>query len=470
MTTPREPSRLGRLKAQYRQVVLRDEVRDNILRTIDQHFSAELEPPRSTEEPSRSPRGRVLMGAATAFALATAVLLVWGVRRPQKLEAVVSAVSGQALSDGEKTRVLGPDVRVSEGQRLRTFAASALETRVGKHLMAVSSDSSLWLDSLRPQDLRFRLERGQATWTVSPLGPGGRLRVLAGDLSVEVVGTVFSVERNSECSSVSVRSGRVAISYKGTIGEVRAGESRRFCPALATVTAPLPAERESAGASTNAVRDTERRVASEAPTTHASSVRKGDEQPPAASRRLASVVATSPAGHSPMRAESLSEEERLFRDASRAEGDAWWRGRRLQDYLARFPDGTFAEDALFQLIRLSYTDGNAAEVVRLSDQFLRRYHRGRRAIEVRLLYVQSSIELGLPPSRSLVVLESLLPHLGSLPRSQREQATYLAILAYCGSPETQSCGPWIDRYLGEFPQGIYAPRVRRSQMERANHP
>jgi hypothetical protein len=308
------------------------------------------------------------------------------------------------------------------------------------------------------------------TWTVSPLGPGGRLRVLAGDLSVEVVGTVFSVERYGECSSVSVHSGRVAIAHKGNTGEVRAGESRRFCPALATVTAPLPAERESTGASTNSVRDTERKVASEAPTTHASSVQKGDERPLAPVRRLASVVATSPAGHSPMRAESLSEEERLFRDASRVEGDARWRGRRLQDYLARFPDGTFAEDALFQLIRLSYSDGYAAGVVRLSDQFLRRYHRGRRTIEVQLLYVQSSIELGLPPSRSLVVLESLLPHLGSLSRSHREQAIYLAILAYCGSPAAQSCGPWIDRYLGEFPQGIYAPRVRRSQMERADRP
>ena len=462
MTIPREPSRLARLKAQYRQVILRDEVRDNILRTIDQHLSSELEPTRSTEEPSRS---RVVMGAAAVFALATAVLLVLGLRRPQKLEAVVSAVSGQALSDGENPRVLVPDVRVSEGQRLRTFASSALETRVGKHLMAVSSDSSLWIESLRPQDLRFRLERGQVTWTVSPLGPGGRLHVLAGDLSVEVVGTVFSVERNDECSSVWVRSGRVAIAHKGITGEVRAGESRRFCPALATVTEPLPTERESAGASTNSVRDTERMVAGTAPTTLASSVQKGDERPLAPVRRLASVVATSPAGHSPVRAESLSEEERLFRDASR--GDRG-RGRRLQDYLARFPDGTFTEDALFQFIRLSYTDGDAAEVVRLSDQFLRRYHRGRRAIEVQLLYVQSSIELGLPPSQSLLVLESMLPHLGSLSRSQREQAIYLAILAYCGSPETQSCGPWIDRYLEEFPQGIYAPRVRRSHMERAN--
>jgi hypothetical protein len=168
--------------------------------------------------------------------------------------------------------------------------------------------------------------------------------------------------------------------------------------------------------------------------------------------------------------EAWSEEERLFRDASRPGDNAWERARRLHVYLARFPEGTFAEDALFQLIRLSYADGKAAQVLRLSDQFLRRYHHGRRTKAVQLLHVQSSVELGLPPSRSLSVLESLLPHLASLPRSEREQAAYLAILAYCGSPRTPMCTRWRERYLGEFPHGRYAPEVRNSQLEAAERP
>jgi hypothetical protein len=168
--------------------------------------------------------------------------------------------------------------------------------------------------------------------------------------------------------------------------------------------------------------------------------------------------------------EALSDEERLFRDASRSKGDAAAHAVRLQEYLTRFPNGMFAEDALFQLIRDSYAAGNSAQVLHFSEQFLYRFHRGRRTSEAQLLYVQSSLEMGLPPGQSLGVVESLLSHLDSLPRNQREQATYLAILAYCGSPRPQSCRQWSDRYLERFPHGLYADQVRRSQMERGTDP
>jgi hypothetical protein len=177
-----------------------------------------------------------------------------------------------------------------------------------------------------------------------------------------------------------------------------------------------------------------------------------------------------PAGAPLPRTEALSDEERLFRDASRTEGDTSSRALRLQEYLARFPNGMFAEDALFQLIRDSYAAANSAQVLHFSEQFLHRFHRGRRTSEVQLLYVQSSIEMGRPPGQSLDVVESLLSHLDSLPRNQREQATYLAILVYCGSPRPQSCRQWIDRYLERFPHGLYAAEVRRSQIERSNDP
>jgi hypothetical protein len=143
---------------------------------------------------------------------------------------------------------------------------------------------------------------------------------------------------------------------------------------------------------------------------------------------------------------------------------------RLQEYLARFPDGLFAEDALFQLIRDSYATANPGQVLRFSEQFLARHHRGRRTSEVQLLYVQSLIEMGLPPGQSLAVLESLLSHLDSLALSQREQATYLAILAYCSAPKPLLCRQWIDRYLERYPHGLYAAQVRRSQMERGSSP
>jgi hypothetical protein len=466
VTGPREPGRLGKLRAQYRQVVLREKIRDEILRTMDRHFSSGAAWGSVRSAPSRSFRWPVIAGTTAASALVATILLLSGGRESHSFDAVVSAVSGQAFSEGESTRILAPEVHVPEGQRLRTSGSSTLETQVGAHHVAVSPESSLLLESLQPQDLVFRLERGGATWSVSPLAPGGHLRVLAGDVWVEVVGTVFTVERHGSCSSVSVQSGRVVISHKGTVGEMQAGESRRFCPLASTAPAAEPTQTAAGGTQGRTPREAEKKEQPARP------VRIREAAPSAPARRLASLgggpttsVATAPAGP-----EDLSEEERLFRDAARAGSDAWTRARRLQDYLERFPEGTFAEDALFQLIRLSYVEGNPAQVIRLGDQFLRRHQHGRRAHEVQLLYVQSSIESSLPPGQSLPVLESLLPHLGALPPREREQATYLAILTYCSSHRTQLCAQWSERYLEEFPNGAYASEVRRNHTERTARP
>lgn len=439
MTTPHEPSRLGRLKAHYRQVVLRDEIRDGILRTMDRHSPLGTRSVLAPSRPARLLRRSMIVGVATASALAATALLVWAALGPQQPQPAVASAPGQTAPGDRGAAGL------HEGQRLRASAAGTLETAVGPHRVSVSPDTDLWLERSQPQDLRFRLDRGRATWTVSPLRPGGHLRVVVGEVSVEVLGTVFTVERSGECSSVSVRSGRVAVRYRETAGEIRASESRRFCPGTTALATPEPTGRESGA-------------------------QQREASPPVSARRLAAVAAPPPPAPARVPPQAWSEEERLFRDASRLEDNAWARARRLHDYLTRFPEGTFAEDALFQLIRLSYADGNPAQVLRLSEQFLRRYHQGRRTRAVQLLHVQSSVELGLPAHASLPVLESLLPHLDSLPRSEREQAAYLAILAYCGSPRTQLCTRWSERYLGEFPHGRYAPEVQRSQTEAAGHP
>ena len=465
--TTRASSRLRKLKEQYRQVVLREEVREKILRTILQDSSAQPGSANATSS-SRSSRWRSLGWGAVAVGVVGCALFAWGLNRQAKLDVVVSAVRGQVFSDGAKTRLLGPHVHLAEGQRLRTSAASTVETKVGAHIVAVSADSSLMFESLKSQDLIFRLERGWVNMTVAPLGTGKRLRVVAGELSVEVVGTVFSVAREGDCSSVSVRSGRVATSHQGIAGEVRAGEERRFCPAAALATRSMPSPGEVPAA--RGLRDAEKKIAVEATGQAPPSAQTHEERPSLPKGRLEAAQAVPPAEAPLPRTEALSDEERLFRDASRTEGDASSRSLRLQDYLARFPNGMFAEDALFQLIRDSYAAENSAQVLQFSEQFLHRFHRGRRTSEVQLLYVQSLIEMGRPVGQSLGIVESLLSHLDSLPRSQREQATYLAILAYCGSPRPQSCRQWIDRYLERYPYGLYADQVRRSQMERGNAP
>jgi hypothetical protein len=459
---------LRKLRAQYRQVVLRDEVREKILRTL-------AEPPehghralRKAARPARSPGWRRTAWGTAALAFVAGALVAWGLRgrRPERLEAVVSTLSGQVFSDGVGTHLLAPRGRVFEGQRLRTSAAGRVETNVGPHIVTVSADSGLLLESLRPQDLRFRLERGSVSMTVAPLGPNGRLRVFAGGLSVEVVGTAFGVQREDDCSSVSVRSGRVRTSFLGKAGELRAGEERRFCGAAVPLPRGEPSRIEASVRSGGASRDASRRVAAQTPSLPAA--QKPDEPYHPTGPGLAPpppMPATQPPSSVP-----LSDEERLFRDASRGSGEASSRISRLREYLARFPNGTFAEDALFQLIRDSYAAANSPGVLDYASQFLRRCERGSRANEVRLLYVHSLIEMGLPLGQSLDLLETLLSGLDSLPRSQQEQATYLAVLAYCGAPRPPLCRDWADRYLQRYPHGLYAPEVRRTQLTPRNGP
>jgi TolA-binding protein len=425
------------LKAQYGKLVLRDEIRDDILRTVEERFEAVERTPRPSRTWRYRTRGRVLFGAGVAFALGLVALIIFRGHEPVALEAIVSTVAGEAFAGDTSSSPLSPKAHVAERQRLHTAASGSVETRVGKHVLSVGSDSDLRLESLRPKDLRFRLERGTVTMTVSPLGRDGRLTVLAGDLSVQVVGTVFSVERKEACSRVSVRSGRVAITYRELSGTVSAGESREFCPeakpAVATAQPPKPA------ALIDAV------TASPSPSVQTV------ETP----RKVAYPESKGPV------TQPMSDEERLFRDATRSQGDAWGRARKLQDYLVHFPDGLFSEDALFHLVRLSYADGNSAEVVRLSEQFLGRRRQGRRAVEVQLLCAQSAMELGLPAHRSQSPLASVLAHLDVLPRGQREQATYLAIVQYCGTQRTELCSQWLRRYLSEFPNGTYTNQVRQ---------
>lgn len=453
----REPSRLRRLKAQYGQLVLRDEIRDGILRDIEERFEAAERTPRPSRVWGHGLRRRALVATGAAFALGLSALLIVGARKPAVLEGVVSTVAGQAFIGASQPSPLVPETPVPEGQWLRTSTSGRVETRVGQHRVTVGPGSDLQLESLRAKDLRFRLERGAVTLSVSPLGRDGHLTVLAGELSVRVVGTVFSVERTGACSRVSVASGRVAITYKELVGTVSAGESRAFCPAEEPP--EHLAEPSPPAAGPDALPAREPTIASAASSPAA-----------AAGPKAAPAVPSSPAPRKLAHESSwptssqMSDEERLFRDASRPQGEPWVRARKLQDYLGRFPEGLFAEDALFHLVRLSYADGNSTEVVRLSEQFLRRQPHGRRAVEVQLLYVQSAIELGLPLHRTQGALESVLGRLDELPRSQREQATYLAILAYCDRQKNGACGPWIRRYLAEFPGGAYASQVRRHRI------
>lgn len=88
--------------------------------------------------------------------------------------------------------------------------------------------------------MQFMLRRGRARFSVQPGGPR-RWTVEAGALSVEVVGTVFSVDRDGPTVRVAVERGRVLVRGDAVPDRVRAlnvGESLQVPPAALAARAP----------------------------------------------------------------------------------------------------------------------------------------------------------------------------------------------------------------------------------------
>lgn len=77
----------------------------------------------------------------------------------------------------------------------------------------------------RPVSRRVRIDDGAVLFEVARLGPGHVFEVHTGDLVVEVLGTVFSVDASPRGSAVRVFEGRVRIRAGEEVLELGAGES-----------------------------------------------------------------------------------------------------------------------------------------------------------------------------------------------------------------------------------------------------
>jgi hypothetical protein len=113
---------------------------------------------------------------------------------------------------------------------VHTSSASSAGLEIGPHRAVLSADTVFELDNLKIGHLRFLLERGKVEMTVAPLGKDESLVIVSDDLRVEVVGTIFSVERRGVCHSVAVTKGRVKATFRNRVHFLGAFESREFCP------------------------------------------------------------------------------------------------------------------------------------------------------------------------------------------------------------------------------------------------
>lgn len=258
--------------------------------------------------------------AEPGFGLARQQRVIWRVRRGLQTKrsktrlvaalAAAACLGGVALAAWSWSSVETTSAIVDERWQLRDGSRILIETPDTRITKQRESDS----------EVLFDLTRGAARFDVARR-PERAFRVQAGPALVEVIGTLFRVERQGERTLVAVERGRVSVSWSGARQELAAGQHAVFPPQEPTsVPEPLPASVGGAGP-----------------------LPAGEAPVPAPS-----VVAESVASAAPPNAEALF----ALADRARVEGRTLEAARALRQLTQRFPRDPRAPFAAFTLGRL----------------------------------------------------------------------------------------------------------------------
>jgi len=123
----------------------------------------------------------------------------------------------------------------------RMARPSLLQLPDGSSVHADSADARVQTVAVGPNDVTLRLESGTATFSVTP-NAKRPFRVIARDVTVSVLGTVFSVGLESRAVHVGVERGRVQVDAPGGTRILAVGEAASF--ATRSGAAPDPATAE----------------------------------------------------------------------------------------------------------------------------------------------------------------------------------------------------------------------------------
>lgn len=424
---------LERARREYDRIGLPTEAYERILHRV-------LE-----RTPALAPRW--LAGVAVGFAVGCAAIAGFSALQRQHGTGNISVpndatvldiqgIVGERASDTDKLKRVSAEHKIGAGAWIETREAASVRLAIGPHRAQVGGDTRVKLDRISGDHLAFSLARGRLLFNVEPLPKGRTLAVRSGELMVEVVGTVFSVERNAACSAVKVIEGRVRTSFRGKADSVGAGEAKEFCaapqapdhaaePPVAGVTAP------------------------------------GSTSPsipiPSPQRQLGRAEA----GGAPR---SLTDEERVFRrgiETLKSGGSLDARAS-FDEYLRQYPNGAFSQDARFHLIRLVYAQGDMRQTVALGREFLRLSgEAGIRSNEVRLLVAQCLLQQGNSAEEAFTLLTPLAHGASTSHEAHAEQILYLYILAANRSGRQGEARSWAAQYLGQYPTGRYVEEVTR---------
>jgi transmembrane sensor len=293
--------------------------------------------------------------------------------------------------------------RASNPPRQELIAKRRTEPSVGTDRILRLADGSIAV-ALDPateiavaEDLTFRiglsLARGRGRFEVTRR-PARPFVVRAGEVTITVVGTVFTVERVADRVGVSVERGTVRVDWGVGSALLRKGESGWYPPLL--ISAP------NGRAGTEEKRTPSPHVGTADRTPVLASSRGGasaPESPKVESAEDLLVAADSArlAGHADQGADLLRKLLREHGNDPRAPLAAFTLGRMLLMELARprdaaaafaevrrlSPEGPFAEDALAREVESLRQSGRAAEAHTQAEEYLRLYPSGRRTATVK---------------------------------------------------------------------------------------
>jgi transmembrane sensor len=117
----------------------------------------------------------------------------------------------------------------SESAPAVATASATVRFSDGSMVTRLEPDAQVSVIEAGPERIITSVERGQISAEVTPR-PSRVFRVVAGQVVVEALGTAFTVERLDERVGVSVRHGRVRVTWLTGFRELGAGEANWFPP------------------------------------------------------------------------------------------------------------------------------------------------------------------------------------------------------------------------------------------------
>jgi transmembrane sensor len=123
----------------------------------------------------------------------------------------------------------GARSHIAPSESASMSASASVRFSDGSMVTRLEPDAQVSVIEAGPERIITSVERGQISAEVTPR-PSRVFRVVAGQVVVEALGTAFTVERLDERVGVSVRHGRVRVTWLTGSGELGAGEANWFPP------------------------------------------------------------------------------------------------------------------------------------------------------------------------------------------------------------------------------------------------